>query len=150
LTVAEGAEAIPQVLDVGLLRFVNELVSLWNLLVPHLGDEPRLRNVEVPATGVDLFSGLRHRQRHPLGHDIEVRGDFEELIQHKGPRLADCFLHGEDTDEMVSHSQVVALGLDVRVDNLIVKELIGVRLTRDPPVLEVDQSSKERKGSSSV
>jgi transcriptional regulator with XRE-family HTH domain len=104
LTVAESAEAVTQVLDVGLLRFVNELVSLWDLLVPRLGDEPRLRNVEVPATGVDLFPGLRHRHRHPLGHDIEVRGDFEELIQYKGPRLADCFLHGEDTDEMVTHS----------------------------------------------
>jgi hypothetical protein len=45
---------------------------------------------------------------------------------------------------------VVALGLDVRVDNLIVKELICARLTRDPPVLEVDQPAKERKGSSSV
>ena len=71
--------------DIRLLRFVDELIALRALFIPHLGDEARLRNIEVPATSIDFLAGLRHRERRPLGHNVEVGGNLEKLIEDEGP-----------------------------------------------------------------
>ena len=146
LTVAERSQAIAQVLDVGLLRFVDELIALRDLVVPHLGDEAGLRNIEVPAAGIDFLAGLRRRQRRPLGHNVEVGGNLEELVEHEGPGLADGLFHREHAHGVVAHAEMIALGLDVRVDHLVVEKLVRARLARDPPVIEVDEPPKEREG----
>jgi hypothetical protein len=41
---------------------------------------------------------------------------------------------------------MIALGLDIGVDDLEVEKLVRARLARDPPVIEVDEPPKEREG----
>ena len=44
---------------------------------------------------------------------------------------------------MVADAQMVALGLDGRVDYLVVEKLRGLRLACNPPVVVVEQPAKE-------
>jgi hypothetical protein len=47
---------------------------------------------------------------------------------------------------VVAHAEMIALGLDVRVDHLVVEKLVRPRLARDTPLIEVDEPPKEREG----
>src|SRR5271156_4638035 len=53
--------------------------------------------------------------------------------------VGDCAFSATD-----SHAQMVAFGFDVRVDDLIVEKLRGLRLARNAPVVEVKQPAEER------
>jgi hypothetical protein len=44
---------------------------------------------------------------------------------------------------MVAYTQMIALRLDIRVDDLIVKKLRRLRPARDLPFIEIQQSAKE-------
>ena len=44
---------------------------------------------------------------------------------------------------MIADAQMIALGLDIRVDHLIVEKLRGLRLARDAPVVVIEQPAKE-------
>jgi hypothetical protein len=113
-------------------------------VVAHLRDKAGLRHIEVAAALVHFFAGLVRRQRRPLGDDIEVGRDLQQRIEHQGPRLRDGLFHRQHTDEVIADAQMIALGLDVRVDHLIVEKLRGLRLARNPPVVVVEQAAKER------
>src|SRR5580698_2531826 len=44
---------------------------------------------------------------------------------------------------MIANTQMIALGLDGRIDNLVVKELRRLRLASNPPVVVVDETPQE-------
>jgi hypothetical protein len=45
---------------------------------------------------------------------------------------------------MIANTQMIALGLDGRIDNLVVKELRRLWLASNPPVVVVDEAPQER------
>jgi hypothetical protein len=140
LAVAERAQALPQVLDVRLLRLINQHVALVRLcrVAAHLRHETGLAHIEVAAALVHFLPGLRHRKRSPLRDDVEVAFDLEEPVKYQRPRLGDGLFHRENADEMIADAEVVALRLDVGIDHLIVEVLRRLRLARDAPVIEVE------------
>ncbi len=74
LAIAQLAQAAPQVLDVRLLAFVYQHISLVQLarITGGLRDEPSLRHVEMFAPFVDFPSGFLVGDGRPLCHGIEV------------------------------------------------------------------------------
>ncbi len=93
-----------------------------------------------------LFTSLRaclDRHRRPLRDDIEVRRNLQQRIEHKRPRLGDGLFHGQHADEVVADAQMVALGLDVGVDHLVVEKLRRLRLARNAPVVVIDEPAKK-------
>src|SRR5208283_5659423 len=67
-----------------------------------------------------------------------------QRIERQWPRFGDGLFHGQDTHDLIAHAQMIAFGLDVRVDDLIVEKLCGLRLTRNAPIFEVQQPAEER------
>ncbi len=43
-------------------------------------------------------------------------------------------LQGQYSDEMIANTQMIAFGLDCRINNLVVKELRRLWLASNPPV----------------
>ncbi len=86
LAVAQGAQAVAEVLDVGLLRFVDQHIARIRLrrVVAHLRDKAGLRHIEVAAALVDFLAGLVRRERRPLRDDVEVGWDLQQRIEHQG------------------------------------------------------------------
>jgi hypothetical protein len=85
----------------------------------------------------DLFSCDCVVNRRPFSHHAEVFLNLQKLLQRQGPGLADCLLDGQDTDIMVTDPQMVALGFNVRVCNLVVEELRTLGKALDPPVVVI-------------
>jgi hypothetical protein len=56
----KGTQAIAKVLDVGLLRFIDQHITRirFGRVVAHLRDESGLRDIEVPAALVDFLARL--------------------------------------------------------------------------------------------
>jgi hypothetical protein len=52
-----------------------------------------------------------------------LAGIFKQRVEHQRPRLGDGLLHGQHADEVIADAQMIALGLDVRVDHLVVEKL---------------------------
>ena len=122
---AQDTEAIAKVLDVGLLRLVYKHVAWVGLcgVTGRLRNKAGLRHIEVAAALVHFLACFVGSQRRPLGYDVEVRGDLQQLIQNKGPGLGDSLLHRQYADKVIAHAEMIALGLNVGIDNLIVKKL---------------------------
>jgi hypothetical protein len=73
LTVAEGAEAVAKIFNVGLFGFVHQHTRVrLRDIVAHLGDKPGLRHIEVAASLVDFFARLVGWEWRPLRNDKEV------------------------------------------------------------------------------
>jgi hypothetical protein len=98
----------------------------------------------VAAALVHFLASFIGGKRRPLRHDVEVRRDLEQRIQHQRTGLGDGLLHGEHTDGVIADTKIIALGLDVGVDHLIIEKLRGLRLARNTPVIVVEQVAKER------
>jgi hypothetical protein len=45
---------------------------------------------------------------------------------------------------MIANAQMIALGLDGRINNLVVKELSRLRFAGNPPVVVVDEPAQKR------
>ena len=146
LTVAQSTQAVAKVLDVGLLRLVHQHIARVRLrrVVAHLRDKAGLRHVEVAAALVDFLARLVRRERRPFRDDSEVGRDLQQRIERQWPRLGDGLFHRQHPDEVIAHAQMIAFGFDVRVDDLIVEKLRGLRLARNAPVVEVQQPAEER------
>ena len=96
------------------------------------------------AALVDFFAGLVRRERRPFRNDSEVGRDLQQRIERQGPRFGDRLFHRQHPDDVIAHAQMVALGFDVRVDDLIVEKLRGLRLARNAPVVEIKQPAEKR------
>ena len=146
MTVAQRAQAVAKILDVGLLRFIHQHIARVRLrgVVAHLRDKAGLRDVEVPAALVHFLARLVRRERRPFRDDIEVRRNLQQRIEHQGPRLGDGLFHRQHADEVIAHAQMIALGFDVGVDHLIVEKLRGLRLAGNAPVVVIEQPAEER------
>jgi len=95
------------------------------------------------AALVHFLARLVGSQRSPLGHNVEVRGDLQQLIQNKGPGFSDRLLHRQHADKVIAHAEMIALGFNVGIDNLIVKKLRRLRPSGDTPLVVVEQPAKE-------
>ena len=58
---------------------------------------------------------------------IEVGGDLNS-VENKRPRLGDGLLHRQHANDVIADAQMIALGLDVGVHNLVVEKLRGCGL----------------------
>ena len=96
------------------------------------------------AALVDFLAGLVRRERRPFRNDSEVGRDLQQRIERQGPRLGDGLFHRQHPDDVIAHAQMIALGFDVGVDDLIVEELCGLRPARNAPVVEVKQPAEKR------
>ena len=145
MPVAEGAQAVAEILDVGLLRFIDQHIAgiCLGWIVAHLRDEARLRHVEVAAALVHFLARLIGRKRRPFGHDVEVGRDLQQCIEHQRPGLRDRFFHRQHANEVVAHAQMIALRFDIRICDLVVEKLRGLWFARNAPVVVVEQPSKE-------
>ena len=146
MPVAQSAQAVAKVFDVGLLRLVHQHIARVRLrrVVAHLRDKPGLRHIEVAAALVDFLAGLVRRERRPFRNDSEVGRDLQQRVERQGPRLGDGLFHRQHADDVIADAQMIALGFDVGVDDLIVEKLRGLRLARNAPVVEVKQPAEER------
>src|SRR5580658_7072668 len=93
---------------------------------------------------MDLSAGAVDRQRRPFGNDVEVGRNLKQRVEHQRSCFGDSLLHRQDANDVVANSQMMAFGLNVRVDDLVVEKLGGLRLARDAPVVIVEQSAEER------
>ena len=96
------------------------------------------------AALVDFLAGLVRREWRPFRNDSEVGRDLQQRIERQGPRFGDGLFHRQHPDDVIADAQMIALGFDVRVDDLIVEELRGLRLARNAPVVEVKQPAEKR------
>jgi hypothetical protein len=145
LPVAQSTQAVAKVFDVGLLRLVYQHIAWVRLrgVVAHLRDKPGFRHVEVAAALVDFFAGLVRCEWRPLRDHSEVGPDFQQRVQRQGPRFSYGLFHREYADDVIAHAQMIAFGFDVRVDDLIVEELRGLRLARNAPVVVIQQAAEK-------
>ena len=145
MTVAQGAQAIAKILNVGLLGLVHQHIARVRLrgVVAHLRDKPRLRHIEVAAALVHFFAGLVRGKRRPLRDDIEVGRNLQKRVQHQGPRLVDGLFHRQHTDDVIAYPQMIAFRFDVGVDHLIVEKLRGLRPAGNTPVVIIQQAAEE-------
>jgi len=145
LPLTEYTQAIPKVLDVGLLRLIHQHVTRVGLrrVVAELRHKACLRDVEVAAALGNFLAGLVLGQRNPLRANREAGRDLQQLIQYQRFRLDDAFFHRKDSNKMLADPQVVALCLDVGVRHLIVKELCALWTALDARRVVVEQATKE-------
>src|ERR1017187_90780 len=81
--------------------------------------------------------------RCPFGGDKEIARDLQKRIKDKGPRFRYCLFHRENADEVIANAKVVAFGLDVRIDDLVVEKLGMLRPTGHAPIVVVKKSAKK-------
>ena len=66
----------------------------------------------------------------PLRHYTEIARNLEQRIEHQRPCFGDGLFHRQHADEVIAHAQMVALGLNVRIDDLIIEKLRALRMLR--------------------
>ena len=146
MAVAEGAQAIAEVFNVGLLGLIHQHIARVCLggIIAYLRDKTGLRHIEVAATLVDFLARFVGGEWRPLRDDIEVGRYLQQHIEHEGPCFGDGLFHRQHTHNVIADPQMVAFGFDVGVDHLIVEKLRGLRPARNPPIVVIQQPAKER------
>src|SRR5258705_4305753 len=152
LAVAESPQTIAKIFDVGLLRLIDQHITRigFDRVVAQLRNEARLRDVEVPTPLVPFFSSLVAWKWHPLRDYTKVARNLEQRIEHQGPGLPDGLFHRQHADEMVAHPQMIAFGLDVRIDRLVIEKLCALRCSGNSPIVIVEQTAKKPKLTSMI
>ena len=114
---AQGAQAVAKILNVGLFRLVHQHIAWVGLrgVVAHLRDKPGLRHIEVAAAFVNFLAGFVRRERCPFRNDSEVGWDLQQRIERQWPSFGDGLFHRQDPHDVISHAQMIALGLDVEL-----------------------------------
>ena len=77
----------------------------------------------MPSALVHFFARLICGNRRPFHDDMEVAGNLEKRVERQWPGLRNGFFHGQDTDDVIAYTQVVAFCLDIRIDHLVVEKL---------------------------
>ena len=138
LAVAQSTQAVAQILDVGLLRLIDQHIARVCLgrVVAHLRHKAGLRDIEVAAALVDFLARLVRCKRRPFGARHRSCRDLQQRVEHQRPRLGDGLFHRQNANKVVADAQMIALGFDIGVDDLVVEKLRGLRLARDAPVVD--------------
>ncbi len=97
------------------------------------------------AALVHFFAGFVRGKRRPLRDDIEVGGNLQQRVQHKGPRFGDGLFHRQHADDVIAYPQMIAFGFDIGVHHLIVEKLRGLRPAGNTPVVIIQQAAEKRK-----
>ena len=133
----------PRLLDVGLLGLIDQLVA-FGRASPGVADRNPLlamlkcrRRVTTSFFALAVDTGVHSVTTWKLAW---IFSSWSSTIGRVSPG---CLLHRQQADEVVSHPKMVALGLDVGVDDLEVEELRGIWAARNAPRVEVEQPAKE-------
>ncbi len=95
------------------------------------------------AALVYLLARLFCGERFPLRNDIEIRRNLEQRIERQRARFTDDFFHRQDAHEMIANPEMIPLGFNIRVDDLVVEKLGVLRVTFDAPAIVIQEAAKE-------
>ena len=136
MSITKRTQTVTKILNVGLFRFVYQDIARVRFVAsfPICETKPVFDMLKWRRR---LFTSLRALSAGSRVHsvnDIEASRNLQQRVEDKGPRLGDSFLHRQHTNNMVANSQMIALRLDVGIDDLIVEKLRALWIARNPPV----------------